>query len=148
MNKLVLGLIAASWATPILASPTLSECGWQASAQYLVEPWSENTATFSNGATRIAMIETVEPAAGSYGLLILSPPLNDFGERQCRVIHGFANLSLEGMTSAYDPAIGLQISVTAQVFLESEGEFASAKVDIVINQSSGEISYDVSPYFN
>lgn len=148
MKRLVLGFIATLLAGPALAFPTLSDCGWQSSAQYLVEPWSENSATFSNGLTRIALIETVEPAAGSYGLLILSPPFSEMGERQCQVLHGFSGLSLEGMRSAYDPSIGLQLTLTGMVYRESKGEFASAQVDIIINQATGAIDHFITPYFN
>jgi len=74
MKRQLAALFVATLAGPAVGFPTLSDCAWQASAQYLAEPWGENTATFGNGATRIAVIDTTEPAAGSFGLVILSPP--------------------------------------------------------------------------
>lgn len=148
MKHLFLSIWVGLLASTAAAFPVISDCEWQASARYLVEPWDEYSATFSNGATRIAIVETTEPATGSYGLLILSPPYSEMGERQCQQIFGFSALSLEGMSSAYDPSIGLQLSLTGMVYLESEGEFASAQVDIVINQETGAIDHYITPYFN
>jgi len=148
MKRQIAALFVATLAGPAVGFPTLSDCAWQASAQYLAEPWGVNTATFGNGATRIAVIDTTEPTAGSYGLVILSPPYNDFGERQCMQLFGFSALSLDGMTSAYDPSIGIQMSLTGQVYLEEEAEFASAQVDIIIDQATGAIDHFITPYFN
>ncbi|MDG4951587.1 hypothetical protein NLM59_11715, partial [Weeksellaceae bacterium KMM 9724] len=57
-----------------------------ASAGNIVEPWEDNTRTFSNGKTRLALLDTIEPAAGSFHVLVLSLPLNELGDRQCRTI--------------------------------------------------------------
>ena len=148
MRVLLTGLAITLSAGPAAAWPELSECGWQASASYVAEPWTDNTISFGNGATRIALIDTGEPAAGAYGLLILSPPVSEYGDRQCRVLHGFSGLSLEGLASGYDPSIGLQLSLTGQVYLEDEGQFASAQVDLIINQGTGDIDHFITPYID
>lgn len=146
MKKLFFGLFLL--ASPAAAEVTLTECSdWRANAAYIAEPWLENTVTFGNGATRIAVIDTVEPAAAAYNLLILSPPYGETGERQCKLLTGFSGLSLEGMQSGYDPSIGIHLTLTANVFLDYEGEFANAQVDVRINQDSGDIEHFVTPYF-
>ena len=148
MRRILLGLGLALSAAPAYAWPELSECDWRSSGSYIAEPWHENSVIFGNGSTRVALIDTVEPAAAAFGLLILSPPYSEMGERQCRVLHGFSALSMEGISSAYDPSIGLQLSLTGQVYLEDEGQFASAEVDIVINQGTGDIDHFITPYID
>lgn len=135
-------------ATPVLADPVLKDCNdWRASAQYIAEPWNEMTASFGNGATRIAVVDTVEPAQAAYNLLILSPPFGQTGERQCRLLTGFSGLSLEGMEAGYDPSIGIYLTLTSHLFLDDMQEFASAQLDVRINQETGDIDYFIAPYF-
>ena len=146
MKKLLTALMA--FGTPAAAEITLTDCGdWRANAAYIAEPWFENTVTFGDGITRVAVLDTVEPAASSRNLLILSPPYSETGERQCRLLTGFSGLSLEGMDAGYDPSIGIYLTLTAQVYLEYEDEFASAQVDLRINQATGDIEHYVTPYF-
>jgi len=138
----------ALFASPVLAEPVLTDCNdWRASAEYVAEPWDEMTATFGNGATRIAIMDSVEPANAAYNLLILSPPFAPTGERQCRLLTGFSGLSLEGMEAGYDPSIGLYLTLTSQLFLDDISEFASAQLDLRINQETGDIDYFIAPYF-
>ena len=101
-----------------VAAQTVEECDWRAAAQALIEPWEENTRTFANGDVRLALTDVIEPAAGAFHLVILSPPFDELGGRQCRVVSavgstGFAGLTLVGMTSAYDPSIGLTFTFDA-----------------------------------
>lgn len=148
MRQFALACVMTLCAAPVAAFPTLSDCNtWQAQPQHLAEPWFENSVTFSNGQTRLALIDTVEPAAGAWGLMILSPPYDTFGIRQCRILHGFSGLTLEGLEAAYDPSVGLQITLTGNVYLEYEGEFANAQVDLRINQDTGDIEHFITPYF-
>lgn len=147
MKKFLIACALATTATQAAAFPTLSDCGgWQAQPQHLAEPWFENTVTFSDGQTRLALIDTVEPASGAWGLLILSPPYDDYGIRQCRLLHGFSGLSM-GSLSAYDPSIGLQITLIGSLYLEDQGEFANAQVDLTIYQATGDIDHFITPYF-
>ncbi len=147
MKKIIAIAFAALAAAPLSADQLLYECGFHSSAEYISEPWYENTATFANGEVRLAVLDHVEPVSEARALLILSPPYGETGERQCRVLKGFSGLSLEGMTAAYEPTVGLQITLTAQVYLEDNAKFASAQVDITLNQSTGDIYHFVTPYF-
>ena len=147
MRRIAATLLATLTALPVFADQLLYECGYHSSAEYISEPWYENTATFANGEVRLAVLDHVEPVSEARALLILSPPYGETGERQCRVLKGFSGLSLEGMTATYDASVGLQITLTAQVYLEDTAEFASAQVDITLNQSTGDINHYVTPYF-
>ena len=99
---------------------SVGPCGWQTSAQALVEPWEQNSAQFANGEVRLAAIDTVEPAAAAAYLLVLSPPRNELGDRQCRLVGfsdqiGFAAIYFEELTSDYDPAIGLMFDLPVRI---------------------------------
>ena len=145
----MLRLIACfAFASPLAAQDvTVQPCDWQASAASLVEPWEDNTRTFSNGQTRLALLDTIEPAAGAFYLLILSPPYAELGERQCRVVGlngaGFSGLSFEQMQAGYDPAQGLEFLLPAQIF---DGEsFADHMLRVTLNQNTGQITTQLRP---
>lgn len=123
---------------------TVSECDWRASAQAIPEPWEAHSRTFSNGAVRLAVLDTVEPAAGALHLLILSPPYSELGDRQCRVISrdgtmGWAGMYFEDLTASYDPAVGLIFDLPVQIYLPESSFTNSAVLRITLNQASGEI---------
>lgn len=128
----------------LLAAQTVGECDWRASAANLAEPWETNTRTFANGAVRIAVIDTVEPAAAAFHLLILSPPYDELGLPQCRVLSaegggGFAALSLEGLEAGYDPALGLTL-VLASGRYSDEGLTHPTTLSVTLNQATGQIT--------
>ncbi len=138
--------------TPLLAllalattatAQTVSECDWRASAANLVEPWQDNSRTFSKGAVRLALLDTVEPAAAAFHLLVLSPPYDEVGARQCRVISGeggtgFNFIDMKDLRSAYDPARGLTFDIPAGVFL-SDGNTVVRGLIVTLNQATGGI---------
>lgn len=132
-------------ATPIAAQDVV-DCDWQSQARNLAEPWAENSAVFAEGQVRVAKLDTVEPAAGGFHLLVLSPPAGELGDRQCKVITwngiGFATIEFGALESAYDPAIGLMFSVPVRV---SEGaDFTNpAMLQFSLNQETGEIGTNV-----
>ncbi|WP_349035664.1 hypothetical protein [Pseudotabrizicola sp. 4114] len=135
--------LALALASPA-AAQDVAECDWRAAAQAIAEPWEDNTATFANGAIRLAVMDVQEPAAGAYHLLILSPPRNELGERQCRVMSadgsfGFAGVSVAGATARYDPATGLTVSLSAK--RSSGGDvFTDTVLHVTINQATGAIT--------
>lgn len=76
----------------------LNPCDWRASAEMIVEPWQENTATSDD--IRIALIDTAEPAFAAFHLLVLSP--DEQGGRQCNLLsaqsdEGFAAIDFDGI---------------------------------------------------
>ncbi|MDJ0821491.1 MAG: hypothetical protein QNJ09_06725 [Paracoccaceae bacterium] len=128
-------------------SANIRDCDWQASARNIVEPWADYSRTFSNGITRLALLDTGgEPAAGSYYLLMLSPPYGVLGDRQCRVIGndgiGFGFLDFPALDASYDPAIGLTFVLPAEVF-DGVG-FENRVLTVTLNQATGAISARLS----
>jgi hypothetical protein len=106
------------------------------------EPWDQNTRLFANGAVRLVLTDTLEPAAAAFHLVIFSPPYNELGDRQCVVVSmgeglGFAGLTLDGIEADYDPAIGLIFALRATRYLPDTGGFADAVLRVTLNQSTG-----------
>ncbi|WP_432448789.1 hypothetical protein [Aliiroseovarius marinus] len=140
------------WATLFLlvalspaAAQTVEPCDWRASAANVVEPWIDNSQTFANGDVRLAVLDTVEPAAGAYHLLILSPPYSELGDRQCRVVSldgslGFAGLTLDAIEADYDPARGLVFALPAALYDPDTGAGNWGQLFVTLNQASGEIT--------
>jgi hypothetical protein len=151
----VAALIAAlAVSLPMLALPTLAQtieaCDWRASIQSLVEPWDapENTRTFANGDVRLAVTDVIEPAAGAFHLVILSPPFDELGGRQCQIVSangsvGFTGLTLDGMTSAYDPATGLTFTIEAGAYDPNTGGTLPRTLTVTLNQATGAITANV-----
>lgn len=134
------GFAASGMACAQVAQP----CDWRASAENLAEPWDRNSRTFANGAIRIAVLDTAEPAAAAFYLLILSPPADELGLRQCRVLSrteqtGFGGLSLDGAVAGYDPARGLTVALPA-VNYGDDGLPLPATLRVMINQATGLIT--------
>ena len=135
---LALGLCAGT-ATAQVAAP----CDWQAQVDAIVEPWEENSRTFSNGDVRVALLDVIEPAAAAYYLLVLHPPYDELGTRVCTVVGlddglGYAGMFFEDLEASYDPAKGLTLTVPAIIYLPEQSFQNSALVSVTINQSTGE----------
>ncbi|MEM6382880.1 MAG: hypothetical protein AAF739_09415 [Pseudomonadota bacterium] len=139
----VTAALTAFLTTPAQAV-TVAECDWRASAQAIVEPWDVFSRTFANGDVRITLTDTIEPAAGALHLVILSPPLDELGGRQCKVVSadgssGFAGVLFEDMTSDYNPTTGLRLTMDVQVFNATTDTFQPRSLAVTINQASGAV---------
>lgn len=136
-------LLALWWPLGAVAQ-VVTPCDWQVSAENLAEPWEDNTRTFANGAIRLAVLDTAEPAAAAFHLLVLSPPVDMLGLRQCRVVAmpgptGFGFLTLQGATAAYDPARGLTVTLSGGTY-DDRGQPVAGTVRVTINQATGQIT--------
>ncbi|MXU63960.1 hypothetical protein [Oceanomicrobium pacificus] len=124
----------------------VTECDWRTRAVNLVEPWERFSRSFSNGAVRVALIDTVEPAAAAFHLMIISPPYSEQGDPQCVVISrnasggGFSGAYFEELVSDYDPSVGLTFSLPVQVMNQDATKFFRAQLDLTLNQATGDIS--------
>ncbi|HHB80751.1 MAG TPA: hypothetical protein ENK83_03250 [Aliiroseovarius sp.] len=132
------------------AAQEVSDCDWRASARNIGEPWEQNTRTFSNGKTRLALLDTPEPAAGAFHILILSPPYDELGVRQCKVVSasagiGFYGLDFTGLQAQYDPAIGLGFAIPGQSYVPETDGSAAMYLLITLNQATGQITARVQP---
>ena len=145
MQKIKYFILYVLMSLPVHAQDIV-ECSWQSSAANLVEPWENYTQTFSNGKTRIALIDTLEPAAGAVWLLILSPPYNELGDRQCRLVGnggmGFMDLDFAALATSYDPARGLTFVLPGKVYGDGVNNW-DIMVALTLNQATGEITKEI-----
>lgn len=124
------------------AAQMAQPCDWIARADAIVEPWEDNTRTFANGDVRLALLDTIEPAAGAFHILILSPPYNELGDRQCMTLGmssniGFGGVDFAALDAGYDPATGLIFRFPVQIF-DGDGAVPRGLV-FTLNQSTGAI---------
>ncbi len=127
------------------AAQVAMPCDWQAHADAIVEPWEENTRTFSNGAVRVALLDVIEPAAAASYLLVLHPPFDETGSRTCTVVGlddglGYGGVIFEELEGAYDPAKGLTLTFPAFIYLPEQSFQNSALVSVTINQATGDVA--------
>ena len=144
LARLSLALAFAA-STPATAQDVF-DCDWQASAANIAEPWEAHTRSFSNGKTRLALLDTIEPAAGAFWLLVLSPPYSELGDRQCRVVGhngtGFMSLDFAALSASYDPAKGLTFILPGQLYGDGVNN-TDITVSVTLNQATGEITKEV-----
>jgi len=116
---------------------------YQASAAAIAEPWEANTRSFADGDIRIAVMDTYEPALGAYYLMVMFWG-SDAGFRTCNLVSnaelGFVSMTLEGMTSDYDAARGLVLSVPTSFHNPATGSNENGTLEVVINRQTAEVS--------
>lgn len=147
MKQFWLMALAVLLSPPALAQE-VGECDWRASAQAMAEPWQENTRIFANGKTRLALMDVIEPAAGAFYLLVLSPPFDELGGRQCRIIGmgngvGFSGVNFSELQAQYDPAKGLQFTLPVTYYDGSTAGFVARTLNMTLNQATGDIGTDL-----
>ncbi len=131
---------------------SLNGCDWLSSAANIWEPWEDNTKTYANGAIRIAKIGTDDPACCTAHLLILSPgePGPPGWIRSCNILSssnglGFNEVFLEDITTSYDPAKGLLLSVPIG-FYDPENAYTDPDlfqtINVRINQATGTVTLE------
>lgn len=118
---------------------------WQSQAWNLAEPWDANSRVFANGAIRVALIDTVEPAAAAFFLLVLHPlPGDEMQGRNCHLVGqgpliGFAGVDFASLTAAYDPANGLVLTLPV-TRADANGGFFADRLSVTVNQTHETIS--------
>ena len=149
MIRACLAALSVAAAAPVAAQTAIDCTGWQASAQNIPEPWQANTRTFANGDVRVTLLDTIEPAAGAYYLMVLAPPYDELGSRYCAIIAegdggvGFAGMQFDQTSASYDPATGLTVWVPTRLFAPETGGFDDALLGVIIDQAAGTIK----PFF-
>ena len=130
----------------VAGQAVVQECGAITSAANIAEPWEDNTRTFANGAVRMTILDTAEPAAAAFHLVVLSPPYDELGLRQCRVVSlnegwfGFGFLSFERMEASYDPVTGLRVVMDMGLYNAETGTNDALALAVTLNQGTGAIS--------
>lgn len=131
---------------PSWSSAGVVPCNELAGAEFIVEPWEDNTATFANGQTRVALLDGIEPAAAAYRLLIVSPPFDEVGARQCRMLeipggHGYGAIEFAAHHASYDPETGLTLVLPARQPMPAyDGDDGWFQLAVRINQQTGQIA--------
>ncbi|WP_207102927.1 hypothetical protein [Paracoccus shandongensis] len=146
-------MIRLALALSLLAAPALAQqvqpCD-AVSADSIAEPWEKNIASYAEGQVRVAVLDMVEPAGGALKLLVISPPRDEVGYRQCRVVQagnglGFYDLDFAKRQSGYDPARGLTLTLPAQHYLPEDPEGGWYTLSLTINQQTGDITVQGAP---
>lgn len=136
MRKLfctVLCLLAA----PLHAQQVGTIDTWQANARNV--DWSEPSRTFANGAIRLILLDTVEPGAAAYHLMVTFPDVE--GQYlDCRLISavdglGFASLAPSRALAKYDATRGLTVTVPG---LTVEGD--AILLTFTVNRATGRLT--------
>ncbi len=139
--KFIIALLAALVIASSVQAQRIGDCDWRTSARNLGVPWEEYSKVFSNGKVRIALLDTVEPAAGALHLLIISPPYGELGSPQCKVVSagdtiGFADMDFKGLNADYNPEIGLIFRIPVKGY--SGGERGPWQpLTVTLNQATG-----------
>lgn len=139
---LIAGLLALT-SGAATAQSAVEDCSlWQASARNVPEPWEQYSRTFANGAIRVTLLDTIEPAAGAFYVMVQTPPYDELGGRHCYLLMeengmGFAGLEFQQIQASYDPADGLTIRIPATLFAPATGGFDPAILAFSINQATG-----------
>ena len=141
-------------ALTLAASPALAMDAWAPAVpcpdgmelDSIVEPWADNTASYSEGAVRIALIDLIEPAAAAFQLAILHPPRDLMGARQCHLVApgpslGFAEIRFGERAASYDPATGLTITLPVRIDTGTGTHEGWAQIAIRIDQRSGAVRW-------
>ena len=138
-------LCALMLSASTVSAQSVSDCNAaQTDFDAIPEPWSEHTKSFANGQVRLAVLDMIEPAAGAYHILVLSPPQQEFGARLCQIISnqdmiGFTRIDFAALASVYDSEMGLTFGLPVQKMKAGGGiydDFLAFSVD----QSTGSIT--------
>ncbi|MFC3166572.1 hypothetical protein [Paracoccus fontiphilus] len=113
----------------------------------IAEPWEDNIATYANGDIRLALLDMVEPAGGALKLVVISPPRDELGFRQCRVIGadgmGFYGLDFAARQANYHPQRGLTLTMPAKHHTDLAPKGGDYRLSVTIDQQSGRITTEV-----
>ncbi|MFM7332837.1 MAG: hypothetical protein ACKO1H_00260 [Tabrizicola sp.] len=140
-----LALIAALALAPLpAAAVTVSSCSDVANVWAVAEPWEANTKLFANGEIRLVVLDTVEPAAAAFHLVILHPPRDELGIPQCSMVsaaegYGFGGMDLGPAEAGYDPARGLTVALPIRVYDPDSADFFDRTLSVTVNQATGQV---------
>ena len=137
---------ALALALPATGQTVSDACDWRASPVNIAEPWEARSRSFANGAIRIALLDTEEPACCAFHLLILSPSGHEEGPgwRQCHIVTdtaqglGFMSIDFSAIAASYDPARGLRLDVPFRRYSD-DGIGHPGSLAVWINQASGAV---------
>lgn len=118
---------------------------WRSTVQVIAEPWESNSRLFAGDQVRLTVMDTGEPAAGSFFLLIMSPPYGEDGAgRQCRLLSldgsmGFAGLNLVQASVQAETADTLAVTIPATRWLPDSDSYVDAVLSVKLDLASGDL---------
>ncbi|MEM8537100.1 MAG: hypothetical protein AAGF56_04475 [Pseudomonadota bacterium] len=132
-----------------LHAQTIIDCEERAALSEMYSAAGEKLRTFANGDVEISIIDTGEQNLANVYLKVVSPPRDDLGLRQCRLIgaaqdKGFAGMNINSMESSYDPATGLQLSMIIRTYDPASETLPRRFLFFTVNQATGQITADVA----
>ena len=141
----LLAALACMTALPAYAD-TVSDCDdYRSALTNIAEPWEANTVNFTtpDGDVRLVVIDTYEPAAAAYHLLILSPPF-EMDSRQCKVVSyegtgGFRGLTTEGAKMEAKGSV-LTFTLSAVEHDPDTDSSVDAKLTVTLDIATGQIT--------
>jgi len=111
----------------------------------VAEPWEENTRLFADGAVRLVVIDTEEPAFAAVHLAVLMWGKAEIGleARVCFLVSfgsaGFYDANLAGMQTSYSPAAGLVLTVPVSRYDPALDQAVVAPLELIINRQSNTV---------
>lgn len=146
--KAILTLLFLLGFSPIASAQHVEDCvtefsnGERTSAGVIVEPWEENSKAFANGDVRLSYMDTEDPANYSAYLMVLSPPRDELGGRQCKIISmheglGFASLTFSDLIAGYDAKTGLVFKVPVTTHDNQTSIYTKHILVVTVNQATG-----------
>ena len=142
--RLVLTALAASalLSAPV-AGQVLRDCDtWEANARNLMMPPDVSVRRFADGDVRVIGLDTSEPACCSAHLLV-----EYFVESEpfplCTLVSaqdglGFSGLRMEDLAAAYDPAVGLVLTLPAGRYDGSAS--VMSPLTVVVNRATATVT--------
>lgn len=112
----------------------------------IATPADLNVRHYANGNVMVAVVDDGRDDVGqALSVLVVSPPLDQSGQRQCRLVSatldkGYAALVLDRAEAAYDPAKGLTVFFPAVVMPTFDSLGDKIDLAVTINQATGMIT--------
>lgn len=143
-------LTGAVLASVVAACPAYAQsvltCDADTQLDLVAAPYDINVRHFANGAVMVAIVDdNRDEVATALSVLVLSPPLDAQGMRQCRRVaatqtDGYAALVLDTAAASYDPATGLTVQLPGLVVSAPNSLGDDIVLGVTINQATGDIT--------
>lgn len=119
---------------------SVRDCSKSGQRTVMVEPYSENTKSYSNGKTNVTLVDTGADRAWLM-LQVTSPPLQQSGAPTCQLISfddyiGFEKVLMVDLQALYDPAVGLMFDIPV-ITPEVSNKWTRLQFDL--NQATGKL---------
>ena len=148
MKHFLLGVLTLSAMVLPAAAASVTRCADNpnvAQPANAAQPQEKYTRSFSNGAIRVTVMDTEEPACCSWHLMIQSPA--GAGKKAAPACHivsdsktsGFSGVDFAKLTSSYDPRKGVLLTVPVRIYdmNKSDGSSKAGVARVRINSATG-----------